>query len=144
MIIMFSFHKKVSFRVRFFVYFFCAKCTNEILLSSARGGTSRAEFCFVQSAQKFRSKMLILVQCDENPDFCAGCTKVFHIARIFCAKCRKIFQHPAQIWRHFLCNLANGKFFVQSAQNLSTLLCRLTNEVATCTKNFPSICALCE
>ena len=140
--ILFLLSRKVTFQGHFFC--FCAKYTNEILLSPARGGTSRAEFWVVQSAQKFRSKTPIFVQCDENPDFCATCTKIFPHRTHFCAKRRKIFWQPAQIWRHFLCNLTNGKFFVQSAQNLSTLLCRLTNEVATYTKNFPSICALCE
>lgn len=140
--ILFLLSREVTFRGHFFC--FCAKCTNEILRSAARPRTRRAVFRFVQSAQKFRSKTPIFVQCDENPDFCAGCTKIFHIARIFCAKRRKIFWQLAQIQRHFLCNLTNGKIFVQIAQNLSTLLCNLTNEVATCTKNSPSICALCE
>ena len=132
--ILFLLSREVTFRGHFFC--FCAKCTNEILLSPARGGTSRAEFWVVQSAQKFRSKTPTFVQCDENPNFCATCTKVFHIARIFCAKRRKIFWQPAQIQRRFLCNLMNGKIFVQPAQNLSTLLCRLTNKIAICTKKF--------
>lgn len=92
------------------------------IYSAARGGTSRAEFGFVQSAQKFSTMRKVFVQSAEFPKiaFSAFCTKTcIH----FCAVCTK------------------SNFFVQVAQKTPLAFMQLDEGFSKMHKKF--IVSLC-
>lgn len=104
----------------------------------------RSRNFFVQPAQKFSTMLITFVHIDQTPRICATCTKIFNIVDSFCAKRRKLFRQHAQIAMKFLYTLTNRIFLCNLHKNYQHYCADRRWSEATCTKNFPSICALCE